>query len=363
MGLLEARTQEKRDLTYVVMVSLMNSAVRANIDALGHDLAFKMFVPYIRLNAKWCVDNFPVMMGRDVKGIDGILAFFIKAFHMSNRAPIRCRLTEDGCINIEIKDCRTGGQFPNMCEWWCDNEQVAICAEINPEIMLTQEQCLSKGDEQCLWSLRGKRNCLEPKGLSADFKEVTLPDTPLEVVDFMSFAGPSEFWACATTNLVETIDRAKATKLLCTKAREAGIDLGTLFLRINGRSESDPAGTLLHYIDDLMHMEGKEMKRSDTLIEKTITKCPFSGCIPEVCLQVEAMRMGALSVVTPGSVVSYEEERGSDACHWRLVKKPLPKSSIKLDDEYNGMLKALKWRLVKGEITEEEFEKMRNMIS
>lgn len=362
MGLLEARTEDAHDLPYIVIVSMMHSAVQANIDALGEEITMKLLAPYMRLNASFCIELFPKWVGHDGKGVERMLSAMNWTLFMSNRSKIMWRRTEEGAIELMIPNCRTGGQYQHMCEWWCDREHVLMCRDNNPDLTVEQVQRLGKGNDRCVWSIRKKHGALELSGLTTDFQDLPPPDTPVDTLDFWAHAGPAQFMTYATTNLIETIDHDKAINILITKAKGAGRELGAFFLNQEGVDGADPSESLLNYIDELMQMEVRETISDGETVQKTITKCPFYGCIPEVCMQIEAMRIGALEVVSPGSVVSFKESRDSDGCRWRLIKQQVKESLIKVEGGSDGMLQALKWRLAKGEIDKTEYQELYDLI-
>jgi aryl-alcohol dehydrogenase-like predicted oxidoreductase len=85
-----------------------------------------------------------------------------------------------------------------------------------------------------------------------------------------------------------------------------------------------------------------------------------------MCLQYEAFFNGICEAIDPDYEFAYDRMMtdGDESCHWAIRRKagraPIEAPSTPSDDE--DMLKALKWRLTRGEITLEQYQQLRAVL-
>lgn len=364
MGIMDGSFNDKRNLSYLLTSSMMNSAIQANVDALGHDTTFKLLTPYVKLNARWCVENSPRWISPETSDIKWALSLFNWWSYMPYRGHFKYRATEEGNLELQIENCRSRGAFPLQCEWFCARELPMMWEEIEPDHTMRMEKSMSRGDDHCLWLVRNKHGRIEFPELSSSYKTLATPSTSITFLDDLSRGGPTQFMTYATINLLDTIERDRAMKLLCRRARDVGRDLSCCYLSLDHSTIKDPTMDLLEFIDSLIDIEGRMNFENEGTIEKRINRCPFSGGMPEVCKQVEAIKFGALQIVSPNAAHNFQEEKGDDnSCCWKLKKdKTSRKVDVSSADNMDDQIKLLTNKFIIGEITEEELEKKMNAL-
>ncbi|MCU0861986.1 MAG: SHOCT domain-containing protein [Methanomassiliicoccales archaeon] len=121
-------------------------------------------------------------------------------------------------------------------------------------------------------------------------------------------------------------------------------------------------GMVVEFVSSLLLQEGKEDWVQGTDWRKEITQCPFSSRPREVCEQLEAMYRGICCSMNPnlafdhGSRMTeghgscmYHIGKGSGACHKDMSEVEEP-------------LLSLKTRLARGEISEEDYLRLRQLL-
>jgi hypothetical protein len=121
-------------------------------------------------------------------------------------------------------------------------------------------------------------------------------------------------------------------------------------------------GMVVEFISSLLMQDGKENWVQGSDWTKEITECPFSHYPKEVCEQLEAMYRGACCSMNPTlgfdhagrmteghKTCTYHIGRGKGTCHKDMSETEEP-------------LLSLKTRLARGEISEEDYLRLRRLL-
>ena len=357
MRLDEARIKREKDLAFFVTQGLMNAAIQANVDALGFETAFRALDKYISHNAKWCVTTASQVVGRDAKGVDGLLSLLHWYNDLCYRGSMNYGSGEDGCLELELKGCRATGIYPLICEWFCRREFIFMCDESNPELALELEKSLPKGDELCRWSISRRDGKLVTEKM-IPFQDLGIPSAPIETMDYYAQAGAGEFFAMATACLVGSMGPEKALKLLIRNAMRFGEEFGAYFIMKHKKSGPEAAEEAMQLLDSLLQMKAEVIRLDESGLECQINACPFADSPIEICHQIEAFKTAAARVISPHTEFSYKEEKGDKVCHWTMqIVRPPDEERPRPEPPKADPLERLMNRLIDGEISEEEFER------
>jgi len=117
---------------------------------------------------------------------------------------------------------------------------------------------------------------------------------------------------------------------------------------------SVPISMLLTWGEMLGH--GHDIKEGTS--ELVVTCCIYGHSSDIVCELMESFHAGIFSTSSPGSRLGYKKCKGatSDAC--RIYLQPRPSG----DEDAGNPLMALKMRFVRGEISEDEYRRKREIL-
>ena len=366
MSLTLSNYSKPGNLAPLLLNALMSGAVRALVDAVGSDEAFKRLDPYIRINAKWCAQNFPAISRVRPYGCEGAAGTILFAVYMSNRGNPNAKASS-AQADIVHPDCRTNGQFPFYCEWWCRKELCLILKETTPSVTITQIASMDKGDQACHWHIVEKE---EPTSHTAPLNDLPLPVTPTEELDFMCQAGPGEFWNNATATTVDLLGEERAARLLNMQARRIGEEYGIACLRLD---EAEIGSTTLesafHRLDAIWGRRAEWKAKDENSLTREIHDCPFASTAASVCGQLEAFWNGVCDVVAPGWSASYASRRdqGAKSCIMILQRDQTAPGNRKegKSARHGGEdpLTIIRLRYARGEITKAEYLEQKEVLS
>jgi hypothetical protein len=115
------------------------------------------------------------------------------------------------------------------------------------------------------------------------------------------------------------------------------------------------------------HRRGTNSSNKD-LVEGQIDECPFSGGPTEICSQYEAFFNGLCEAINPDCEFAYDRmmTKGDKTCHWTIRKKGEPAKEKPQGEAAKepgeNAFELLKKRLVKGEITPEQYRQLRDIL-
>lgn len=190
---------------------------------------------------------------------------------------------------------------------------------------------------------------------STDFTDLEAPDRSIEIIDGMSCGGSLEFMSLATESLLCNYDREKALELLKKNAMKVGQEFGS-FLLSKSKNRDYDAGESLALFDSLLEIDTHPDPDSPEEI-KIVKSCPFTDSIPEVCQQVVAFKIGMLMVIDLEATLSYGQKGEPCSYHieWEESASSERLSEQTRSDLMSSLKATLKTRLVRGEITKEEY--------
>lgn len=357
MKLNEARIEDERGLAFLVTQGLTNSSIQSNVDALGFENAFHALDKHIDHNAKWCVTTAAQVVGRDAKGVDGLLSLLHWYIDLCYRPEFKYGTNEEGRLELESKGCRAAGIYPLLCEWFCRRDFIFMCEESNPELALDLEECLSKGNDRCLWVIERKDDAVISE-IPIPYQPLGIPSGPVETMDYYAQAGAGEFFSQSTASLVSSIGAEKALTLLKKNAARFGEEFGTYLVTKDKKTGPKAAMEALQFIDALFQIRGEISRHDDSNLECNIMACPFRDSPIECCQQMETFRIAVMRTISPDAEIAYHEERRENDCKWSLkIRGKAEQLPMKTETVKEGPIERLMNKMIDGEISEEEFER------
>jgi predicted ArsR family transcriptional regulator len=160
-------------------------------------------------------------------------------------------------------------------------------------------------------------------------------------------------------------------EILCPIAERIGSKVGKSLVQKHPEFKDDveAVGQLIDMVERTMlgRMGGSRPLSNDEFVRE-ITECPmlvFSP--PEMCKQTEAFYQGICRSIDPDLEFHYEKmmSAGDDICLWSLRRKSAspPKEEKEISRTSQTPLEVLKMRLAKGEVTKQEYEELRELLS
>ena len=116
-------------------------------------------------------------------------------------------------------------------------------------------------------------------------------------------------------------------------------------------------------VNKLLKQSGQFKRSSDSVWKKEITECPFSHASKEFCEMFQSYLNGICTIFDNNASFGYSERMtsGATSCLGELITSPCGSQG---DNKgiYQDHLIQLKLRLAKGEITEQDYFRLKKLI-
>ena len=181
--------------------------------------------------------------------------------------------------------------------------------------------------------------------------------------DDLSIQYKAEFVVQTTNMAIEELGAESAKSVLLKAAKQVGGRIGARWRNEGTLNDFSVTG-----IKDLVEFLGQAMKQDSLIKEcgekewtREVRSCPFSYSSQVLCAQLETLVSQLCFELFPGSSYEMSEmiTRGDPLCLGRIITSNPGQQST---TPYNEHLKALKLRLAKGEITEQDYFRLKKLI-
>jgi hypothetical protein len=251
---------------------------------------------------------------------------------------------EVGCIRVV--DCQLGpGKHP-----YCPGHCGPLCTEMTNEMRAGYDnqylKCLGKGDNECLIVYK-------PQGVS--LTEEALARRRLSPVELPSIPGSMRLqlvpnllhwsWTFSVNSTINALGKEKAQALLQP------------LMRREGMTHPLEGDTLEDHVAKMMGKLTADVRTVpvDGGHELTIDGCPFIGHSQEICALFHAFLDGMAEASSRSIEWTETMVEGRRICHARILKQAPSRTS--------GLLETLQARLVRGEITFDEYQRIKAEIA
>ncbi|HTY46938.1 MAG TPA: SHOCT domain-containing protein [Methanomassiliicoccales archaeon] len=364
--------KEEKEFSIGLLREWWIAATQCLVDAVGSEKALALIKPHFVHAGKAGGHVFQKISGGKKDDIRSSQMGMGMAFAMTTAGQWGVYVADDDSTIGEMKDCATEGQCREACIAFCDYGICAAHVEVSPSYEMRLIRSLAFGDGSCMWlsCRKGTRPKVEPTKEfypPTGFRPPFVPSE--ELSEYLSLAWLGEVWLLPTRAFIEEAGWDVAMRKLMSYMRHSGMSTGIALARRFGYDEGhvDSSAHEIQLIRSLHNMR-EDVIRSEDSIEGTVEECPFSSSLTEACSQYEAFCNGICEAIAPGFEFSYDRmmTKGDKTCHWTIRKRAahdqVHRQSNAEQEESKEMLKALKWRLAKGEITEDEFKRHRELL-
>jgi hypothetical protein len=360
--------EEARDLSFGLLRSWWLAATQALVDEAGNEASLRCLKPYFTNTGMAGAHNIATMQGISAKELirrDTI--GFVWPLVTGGRTNVY--LAPDDSSIYETEGCATGGICKEGCISLCEFINNAGVGELNPGFEAVLLESLSFGDPTCHVTFRSAGR----KSMVAPTPEFKVPDDKRpappeeELKEYLALSIIGEAWSNATRAFVDFAGQERARDRLRFHMRHAGLSFG---IRMSSRFDARERGlrSILKAIElvQLLHRRKGPCIMQEASVEGTVTECPFSSSSPEMCYQYEAFFNGLCEAIDPSFAFVYDRMMtvGEETCHWHIGKKgsAITSAGKEVLGTAEDALSILKARFAKGEITEEQYRRQRDIM-
>jgi predicted ArsR family transcriptional regulator len=292
--------------------------------------------------------------------------YFWTGIALSDRGTSPMMVYEHGVV-VETRDCCLRDIAPEFCLALSHQSTEGICRNLNPDFHYIFTHQMYDGDEYCRYILRrrGPEKDIEDLG---ELKEtITALDMPDEEVDSLRGGMIAELLIIVTKVLIDLDGTERTLAMVVPIAEGTGREMGKDIdgLLDHGKGPKERAKEALALIRSSMGQEGKEDISKEGAVIGTTCSCPFKDGTVVLCKQYESLLNGICKAIDPKLEFAYTQmmTQGEPNCAWTIRRAPSKRKDMEGEvatDE--DPLLALKMRFAKGEISEADFLKTRDIL-
>lgn len=355
------------DILTELNISSFNELVRVT----GLAQAMPTMRLYKKRNLYMLLSEVRKNLGLKGTGIDAlVIPLFFAQCALGNPKNVSCEIKERGAEGT-VKDCIYKDASPEFCIFISHFTTEPLCEAIDPSYESFWTHHMTSGDPYCRYVFVKKSD--DKKGLEDLGKTISVipsPNVPKEQLMAMKSWILFHFWDAVTESFTDIHGSQKTVEILGANARRIGLNVGSMMLQSNPALKGD-AQALGHLIDlfgMIMNQKGAVLSSSKDIFTKEITDCPFQIFPYEMCKQFEALFQGICGSIDPDLEFHYTKAMtmGDETCAWSVSNKLIDASKLEeaqLVRNIEDPLKILKIRLARGEITKQEFEDLKEIVS
>jgi hypothetical protein len=366
---LHLSSEEQRQLSIGLLREWWITSTQALVDTTGSEAALKHLRPYFVHAGKaggLVFQNLSGILPKDLVGTESGMGEAFSVMMEGKWGGLA--FGKDGSFSIELRNCETKGHNKEVCISCCEYSICNAHMEINPDYVVELAETLSKGNLSCKW-LNYKRGTTPPKikdlVAKPDFKAPFVPDE--ELCNYLSHAWGGEFWILATKAFIDSVGSENALERLRFYMRHSGLSTGIMLSdRLKGHERKLESITDMVELIQTLHQRKGSCHGGNERADGTVDECPFaSGAPPEICYQYEAFFNGICEAISPLYEFKYDRmmTKGDHTCHWVIAKKGtgLINAEQKTSSS-DSSVELLKKRFATGEISEDEYRRMKKVL-
>ncbi len=354
-----------------VLVELNKRAFEEYIKTVGLAEGMAMMRLYKKRNGYILISIVKNKMGIRGTGLDALVIPFAlgQASLNTNPQAVSGVITDKGAA-VTVQDCIFRGASQEFCVTISHYTSDLMCEAINPDYECIWTHHINQTDPYCRYVYKKKGEHVDLDNPGQVVSVVNLPPIPEADKRFMRNFILTHFWD-ATTEAFMDLKGSKVTlDHLLPVAYDIGFEMGEGFKKSNPTTVLTVSmiGGMFELLGQIMNQMGTSRHVSHDEFYREITDCPFQTFPNEVCRQIESVFQGMVQSINPDLEFSYGRmmNDGAETCSWSVRKKGMtPSPDMVADSVAQSMdpLLILKSRLARGEISVEEYEKIRNVIS
>ena len=330
------------------------------VDAIGETEALAILKPIMKHEAVYVYHQAKQNFGVKGNGLDTLLiSYLLGSMGVSN--DLSGEIMERGAVGI-TRNCILKDAPLSLCFAISHFASEGMCDAINPDYECIWTHHESDGDQYCRYVFKKRSDhIIDLDDLGASVTPITMP--PIEGLPRMAMrrwflAG---VWRALNDVLEAKIGTIEARKILGENAFSIGVRIAGR-LKKEGKIESidlDSVAQIVDYIGKAMNQRGNLKTNNEGSVIKVITDCSNQNNVSITCWQIENFLNGLTKGLNPDLEFSYASiiHDGGKNCVWSLQNKAATESK-----ELKGLKTRLLSRFVEGEISEEEYRKMKKVL-
>ncbi len=180
---------------------------------------------------------------------------------------------------------------------------------------------------------------------------------------YLNLVAFDELWQMATRALVDSMRPEKALEMMTPHIIQLGKSYGSQFVEEDEDLSSLTAATNL--ISRCYIPSFTQPSEVGSSCDMKVHDCPFRDAPPIMCAQMRLLMQSLLDNI--GLKYEFEQKRYDETedgnCYWKLKRKEVDGKADTLESsEIVELLKPLKWRLTKGEISLQEYRELKKEL-
>jgi hypothetical protein len=278
----------------------------------------------------------------------------------------------EGEAFFESEGCPFINTVPEICECYCTIFTEAFIKQIDPDLCVESFPG-SSYDHRCRWRFYYKDRALMSgffnKEIDVEKIRCQISDEELEWRAHHYIGG---VWEMVTQALVEDLGIELIHAPLESYMRRNGYSYGLRikrYLGIEGRDKESLVVALEAFGRSICQTHMIESSEGDD-VRVIVDQCPFRCDLvtPEHCRLIEMINQGICTAINPEFSFKYESMTtlGEKDCIWSLGRTPSDKSdetgTIQHLSGNDDLLQILKSRLARGEISLDQYEKIKQIL-
>ena len=367
---LELSEDEKRDLSFQLLVEFSFSALRSLIDAAGPDRTVALNRPYWHHAGNAAGIILKNSMGLKERDPGSVISAFAFVFHVTRMKYEVFEILGTDWKEIHMLSCPFETAPPEFCQLLdgpIANGMIEAF-DLNQKVVVYQRK--TQGAPFCVMRIVQEGSSQKrPEGQERVTAWPQATGISREEADSWVVQYIAEHWVMITRAMMdfEGSEAALRTQLMSMKG--LGLSLGLRFQGPSPRHEGEVEriAPLLEFSNQLFHQEGRLKIASPDHAEREILSCPFQSAPPALCLQYEAFFNGVCEAINPSYEFVYDRmmTKGDKTCHWTIRKKRGILESKEEPSEgqiAESALGILKKRFARGEISKDEYREQRDVL-
>jgi hypothetical protein len=273
---------------------------------------------------------------------------------------------EQGIV-VETLDCCLRDIGPEFCLPLSYDSTEGICRTLNPLFHYTFTHKMYDADDYCRYIIRHKGNRKDPEDLGELREVIKGLDMSEEEVDSLRGELIGELLIIVDRVLVDVDGTERALAKLLPISNQTGLELGKEVGALLGniKDKRDRAVEALALLRSYMSQVDSEEINEDGMITGCTTTCPFKDGNVVLCRQYESLLNGVCRAIDPKLEFAYTHMMtvGDASCAWKIGRSMKRDPAEMKANENEDPLLTLKMRFAKGEITEGEYLRSREVLS
>lgn len=347
----------ERDTVHWALNELAIKVVEAMLKELGVSKALELVRPRCRYSGRVMARNFASRFGLDCKGLEAIAFAPFCARCLTWGGKGRLTFYERGAIN-EFVTCPASHGPPEFCIMISHYVGEGICEEINPDFECLYTHHMTQGDPSCIGVCKRKDEPgIDSNSLGMKLREIESLEIDTRERDALSFNVEVHCVNIFLECFLSIISADRMSQLLGPTFKALGEEAGRKLMAETEVDSATVPNSILLTIGEMLGQECKVEEARKGEWELSVIGCIHCHSHLTVCELMESFLASMISTVCPGASIRFIrcKDASHEACRMILQRK-------RSKDEHVDPVVTLKMRFAKGEISEEDYRRIRSIL-